>query len=380
MRTIYCDESGFSGNRLWDDEQPYFTYAAIQIDPAAAAEYVDSIRSEFGVASLELKGSALCRRRSAHPIVERILSDHAHAASVIVFEKKYALACKMFEYLLEPALAPISTLLYEMGFHKFIANGLYLQMMSGHGSAETTFCRFQDALRNRTDGSLIALESVLGPVSSESFVDQVLTFLVCNRSKVADEVVSDVQSTTDRWMLELTTTGLHSLLAERGSDMQPMSVYCDASKPLTDQREFFSSMVGRTDSRSIRVRGKEQQLTYNLAGPVQLADSATTPGVQLADVFASASTYALKNPSSDLSLIWRAHCGEFLHGNSVVAEPDSFDFDEPLCVANCIVFHELIELSVRGANYISELPRIIADISCRLESNPEQFLVFKEAG
>lgn len=40
-QTIYCDESGFTGNNLSDLDQPYFVYADVAITPEEATEIKD---------------------------------------------------------------------------------------------------------------------------------------------------------------------------------------------------------------------------------------------------------------------------------------------------------------------------------------------------
>ena len=369
MKTIYCDEAGFTGNRLWDNQQPYFSYASIEIEPDEARDYVESLRRSLRVDASELKGGALCRKPRGQAVVQRVLADHASRAQVILFDKRYSLAGKMFEYLFEPVLAPMSSLLYDIGFHKFVANGLYAQLCAGEGAADRAFLLFQDALRSRRHETLQAIDTAINTISPDNFSDKVITFLICNRGKIADEVVEDFPTTAGRWMLELTITALRTLLATYGSDMEPLSVFCDDSKPLAEQVEFFNVMVGRTDRQTISFDGHEHQITFNLASPIQLVSSASSPGVQLADVFASASAFAYKNPDHDLSKAWSSHSEAFVHECSVFPEPDCFDLQDPKTIVNCIVFQQLIDQAVRGENYFTHLPRLIQDAQEWVEAN-----------
>ena len=45
-------------------------------------------------------------------------------SSVVVFHRRYSLATKMFEYLIEPAISDGNSIFYDIGFHKFVANAL----------------------------------------------------------------------------------------------------------------------------------------------------------------------------------------------------------------------------------------------------------------
>lgn len=374
MKTIFCDEAGFTGNRLWDDEQPYFAYASLEIEPDHAKDYVESLRKSMRIEAAELKGGALCRKPRGHEVVRRVLADHSERARVAAFDKKYSLAGKMFEYLFEPVLAPMSSLLYDIGFHKFVANGLYSQLCNGTGGAQKALLLFESALRNRRHEDLVVLESAADPVSLRQFSDKVITFLICNRRKIATEVLEDFPTTTGRWMLELTITALRTLLTTHGKEMQPLTVFCDESKPVCEQAEFFNVMIGRTDRQTVSLAGRDHQITFNLAGPIQLVPSASTPGVQLADVFASASAFALKNPEHDLSKVWAKHSELFLHEYSVFPEPDYFDLRERTTIVNCIIFEQLIDQAVRGENYFAQLPQRIAHAQLWAEQNHHRLI------
>lgn len=57
--TVYCDESGFTGNNLLDKSQPVFAYAAVAIEPESAEAILQTARSSLGVSQdRELKASS----------------------------------------------------------------------------------------------------------------------------------------------------------------------------------------------------------------------------------------------------------------------------------------------------------------------------------
>ena len=127
MKTVFCDESGFTGENLWHVDQPHFVYAAVSVPEDEAVDIVESTRREFSIRAAELHAAQLMRRDSGKRALMSIVELLVPRSAVVVFHKRYSLAAKMFEYLIEPAISDESSIFYDIGFHKFVANGLYLR-------------------------------------------------------------------------------------------------------------------------------------------------------------------------------------------------------------------------------------------------------------
>ena len=56
---IACDESGFSGTNMLDPDNQVFTHASVDLDPAAAAAFVDEVRRRFPYAASEYKSGQI---------------------------------------------------------------------------------------------------------------------------------------------------------------------------------------------------------------------------------------------------------------------------------------------------------------------------------
>lgn len=54
-RLISCDEAGFTGRRMLDDDQPVFAYTAIDLTAEEAAAIVAATRQKYRVQAPELK-------------------------------------------------------------------------------------------------------------------------------------------------------------------------------------------------------------------------------------------------------------------------------------------------------------------------------------
>lgn len=369
MRTIYCDESGYTGNRLLDKQQPYFAFSTVCIDAEEARKYVEKLCSEFNIQSQELKGSRLRKTSKGQDAIKRVITDLSSQTLVSVFDKKYALAGKMFEYLIEPAVSCVSSLLYDINFHKFVASGLYAQMICARGSAEEAFSRFEQALRDRTESSIIKVTDAFDSLAVETFVDKVLAFVMCNRKHISDEVVTEFTTPSNRWMLELSQTSLQCLLVSHGEDMHPLEVFYDPSKPLSDHIPYFDVMIGRTDQGIVEFAGQTHQLTFNLSRSIEPAESKTTPGIQLADIFASVSAYALTNRDNELSNFWHDASDGFISQDSVLPDLQRHAPPSQEGLVNYYVFEELLRCALAGEIYSASLPQFIPYVQAYVEDN-----------
>ena len=119
---VYCDESGFSGNRLSDAASPFFVYSSVAIGRDRAAELVQRIMRDYRLQGKELKGSNLLKNNLGRKAVASVLAETLPISQSVAYHKQFALACKLFEYIYEPVIANSSSVFYNIGFHKFVSN------------------------------------------------------------------------------------------------------------------------------------------------------------------------------------------------------------------------------------------------------------------
>ncbi len=76
MQSIFCDESGFTGENLLAPTQRIFAYASVAIDVPEQADLAAKVRRDYRVQSPELKGRGLLAyskwRRAIDLIVDAI--------------------------------------------------------------------------------------------------------------------------------------------------------------------------------------------------------------------------------------------------------------------------------------------------------------------
>src|SRR5438067_1933616 len=76
-------------------------------------------------------------------------------------DKTYALCCKLFEYIFEQVIADKSSLFYGIGFHKFVAHWLYIELIAtGESLANDLLLDFEKMMRQQDVAGLKKLFGV----------------------------------------------------------------------------------------------------------------------------------------------------------------------------------------------------------------------------
>lgn len=354
MKTVFCDESGFDGNNLWHPDQPYFSYAAVCIAPDEADAIIAEAMQRFKPPGNEIKTAKLLRSNPGRKVIQWILEQISGDYQVVCCHKRYCLAAKMFEYMIEPILSSASTYFYSNGLHKLIANGLYYSALADDQYATQTLVEFQQLMRDKDAEKLVTVLDALAKRSSgaDEFLNSVLTIIVCNQSEIQSELKmfegENGEAGVVKWILELTVTALRSLLAElSGKGMEPLVVTCDDSKPLKAGQDFMDAMIGRTDYHELEFGEICGQLTFNLSEKIRFVGSDECCGVQLADVAASSATFAMKNKGSSFAKYWNKSQLGSLHEQSVFPDASVLDLSSFQSVKNTMILQELAARSVR---------------------------------
>ena len=163
---VFCDEAGFTGNRMLDAQQPYFTYSAVAVDPAEGAEFVASVIRDFGIQGVEMKAERLVKFSKGRRALTKVLDWLDGTYSAVFYHKKYNLACKFFEYIYEPVLQANNALFYRKNFHRHVANCLYMHFESRMAVAEDIMAEFETYIRKRDLQGLGTLFSSIRPVTA----------------------------------------------------------------------------------------------------------------------------------------------------------------------------------------------------------------------
>src|SRR6266478_1049068 len=153
MLTLFCDESGFTGQDLLNPDQLYFSYSSVLIDPLEADEIVAKAKVDYPLGN-ELKGSRMLSNSPGRKAAEFIFDKIVERSITVVADKRYALAGKLYEYIFDPVVGGNSAL-YNVGFHKCLTNLLYAQFTSRDPSAIELLNSFQKAVRTQDFSGLV---------------------------------------------------------------------------------------------------------------------------------------------------------------------------------------------------------------------------------
>lgn len=293
---IYCDESGFTGNKLLDVDQPIFTFASVASNEEEAKFIVEKIIKDYGIQNGEIKSGNLVKSQKGLRALDEVLEILDGRYKICICDKKYVIAGKFFEYIFEPALAQKNSIFYRINFHRFITDYLHLKLVTQDKSAEVIFEEFYKVMKEGVDTPTASLFKIVS-TASDLVLDQIQKFAHYNKDSFLEEMDGYLGNGSGKWLLDITTTCLFSSLGKWGQEIDILDVYCDSSRPLNANQEVFNVMVERTEKKSqiLEQMNLEQPLTFHIKQPIQLVDSKSFYGIQLADAIAGSFNYAYKN-------------------------------------------------------------------------------------
>lgn len=359
MRTIYCDESGFTGNNLLQRDQPWFVMSAVGIDAARATGLVEQAKKDFKLQLPELKGSKLVGSARGRRAIAWLLQQVEADVKVHVSEKKYALAGKFFEYVFEPALSDGNAIFYANGVHLYVSNLLYMMFVTKGLSAEELFQNFETLMRGRDLAGLEKLFAHLKtPDAGPDPLKSILKFCWIQREHVLAEL-DGLKGESGAWILDLSVAALVTLLSAWGSSSPELEVHCDDSKPLRHSSTLFGTYVGREPTTLDLPWFGTAMTLPRLTKEVVFESSDRSPGIQVADVCASACAFALNHQNETESQAWLRSLLPRVAG-AVHAQLDKTDLREPDARLACVILLELERRAEKGESLIAGMSDFIA--------------------
>jgi hypothetical protein len=347
-RRIFCDEAGFTGNRMLDADQTLFTYSSVALDPETAGQIVADARAAGRIQAPEIKGAHLMRSSRGRAVALNLLRAMRGSYLVTAYDKKLSLACKFFEYIFEPVLAANNRLFYENDFHKFIATVVYVNFICREvavGEIVTQFERFMRSLNPADAPILFATDP--GAIDIHPSLQDIVSFtdgyrdIILDESRVLGNPAAPGGSAADNWVLDLTLSALWSHLGYWGDRHDLLDVLCDDSKPLRASASVLNVMINRPDRVRVTFGGKRRTLTFNMARPVAFGSSSQHPGLQLADVASSAFMQALKRRDADWSQEFLEEIEHHVHEDCILPDYEYMDLTQPKAAVNALILREL---------------------------------------
>jgi Protein of unknown function (DUF3800) len=367
---IYFDESGFTGNNLLHPDQNFFAYGSVATTDDEAKEFVLYLIRKYGIQGDELKGSRLVKFSKGRKAIDEIFKHFQGRLKVSISNKKYALACKFFEYIFEPCVSENNLLFYRLDFHKFIANILYVEFVARGAGAEEIFAEFEELMRSQSEAKLTDIFVASVHPENSPVLTQIREFAQFRAPDIRTELASLAGSGTGKWVLDLTRTTLFTLLANWGQEFDVLTAVCDPSKPLQESQELFNTMIGRKDRRFSDAFGEAQPITFNLAEPIQFLDSKATYGIQIADALAAASVFAFGSEDHAQMARWREQLSGFAHYGSIIPDVDFVDLEDFRVRRNAVLLMELHSRAASGSPLLDGFPAYVQRVTHSLLSSP----------
>ena len=373
VQEIYCDESGFTGNNLSDRKDTWFSYASVAVNHYEAKKFVDDLIQKYQIQNNELKFSKLKNSPRGQEAISEVLDTFCKQTKLAVHHKKYNLACKLFEYIFEPVLAEKNSIFYSLKFNQFVSNFIYLFFQCKSESAEQLFYSFQKMMRNK-DIKELEIFFCLFSQSQENkdyiqdtdiieYLTLIKDFCIYHSNTIAEELNSLEGTGTGKWILDLTLTSLVSLLADWGQQFDELQVFCDKSKPLQDQPEFFKVMIGNTKEIYAELGERRFPLSFNLKQNINFVDSKKHSGIQIADIFAGASKFVFQEGYMDSSkkvsrlikIRWTNYLSNCFTDYSVVPDREHLDMNQIPNQLNMALFHEIMRRTYNSKPILKEI-------------------------
>lgn len=367
MKRIYFDESGNSGNNLLDSAQPLFCYLGLEDSNNTVINKFLSLKKEHKYSEqLETKGANLSKSQKGQKFLIALWNEFGDSAKFVLHDKKFALACKMFEYVYEPVFANVSTLFYQINFHKYIAISMYDLFSQNDSTAEQLFNGFYAFIK---DKGQVSLSNHI--ISCNIMKTSPLFYFGEFCSQYKTEIASDIDFTdkADKYILDLTLTSLYNLLGcfSAGSP-EPMEVHCDNSKPIANDMSFWEAFINNENIVYAPFFDSSFQLTFNITQKPILEDSKEVVQLQIADLLVSSIYQAYLHPDLNFSNdIKKLSARSFISSHSVSAMDIQMIFDE----YEIDEFQKIIRLLAEPISKTEKIEKL-SRISCRLKYYQEQ--------
>lgn len=373
MKKIYFDEAGNTYGNLLDEVQPFYGYLGVHDSSNdLSVRFYELKKRHYYSAAQEQKGSTLSKSARGQKFLIEMWKEFGKDSKVVFHDKKYALACKIFEYVFEPVFSEVNTLFYQINFHRYISFVMYDCFTKSDLSAEKLFSNFYQFIKNGGDMPLVDYVNSCSIVSNSPmyFFAQ-----FCNEHK--SEIASDIDFVNgdNKYLLDLTLTSIHGLLCSfsNGSN-EPIEAHCDDVKSLRENLDFFTSNVNNQRIVYINLFNLHSQLNYNLSQLPILEDSKKTVELQIADLLVSSLFYAYLHKEEDFSKdIFKLSDNSFCADWSIQPIEIELSFDEYEIKG----FNEIIKLlasDVPKIKKIDQLRYISSDLA-KYQKYREQYII-----
>lgn len=164
VRTIYCDESGFTGYNLLDPAQPIFVVASAGIEEQRAHDILTQSFPEYRGREFKFTNIWRSRNRAGLLTFAGHLGEFENLSFIYMIDKRFAVLTKIVDFLIEPYITDAGYDFYDDGFCWKYCNYIYfgLTQFGPPELFDALASHYQVFSRNPTPESLDRLHFQLG--------------------------------------------------------------------------------------------------------------------------------------------------------------------------------------------------------------------------
>ena len=291
-RTIYCDESGFTGYNLLDPDQPIFAVASADIEERRADEILrDSFPAYQGA---EFKFSNIWGSNNRRGLLR--FANHLRAfrdlSFIYVADKRYTVLTKIVDFLIEPYITDAGYDFYADGFCWKYTNYIYfgLTQFAPPELLDTLLRHYQAFSRDPTPQSLALLQTQLR-IMAASTEEPVKIFF--EQMELGARLFNNYNHlATFRGTNELQVTIMAALVAHwRQRYVEDFAIIHDASSSFLRGRDLWERITNSNVPQQLHRMGDGSVVEYPLRVTSTMAvDSRDSRPVQFCDVLAGLAT------------------------------------------------------------------------------------------
>lgn len=280
MKTVFLDESGYTGTRLLDSDQPIFALASHNFSEAES----QAIKSRFfgDIKAKELKAGRLMKRSNAQRMVLdflREMRERAERTRISYIHKPFALLCKTVDWIVEPYLHRRGQNLYQNGENLALCNMMFVML---------------DTMPEYRDRLLQALYAVMSNPRPET-ATQALRALSERHDGVTEvlaplfvgirNIHEEDASLLGKENLEVCLSLAKSMMASWGhGGGKPITLYHDATTNMASQSQQWDVFVS-PDVEERLVGYDRRTIQYPIGvSKTEFVTSENWAGIQLADI------------------------------------------------------------------------------------------------
>ncbi len=304
MPEVYFDESGNTGENLWDGADPVFTLASCSFTPEVAQKLHGML---IGRNAQEIKFSNLRRKEQGRrKLLEFLAAPEvtADTVAILAFHKPFMAAAKYCDVMLEILPARLGKSIYDDGLNIIASNMLHYHMPSllEPGKWHEFLQLFVQAVRSRDQPTFSELHRCATAIHGKLQVSHPffagLFLPVIRMDPSGYEFFKELEG-DDGWAfayLDPIVTSYYRLCGHWGRQLQTMfNVVADESKALKPAVPFLLRMADQNVAPF--TIGPDEDRTMDLPLKVidiQMVKSVDHAQVQLADILAGAAATWLK--------------------------------------------------------------------------------------